>query len=55
MATTTTTELPMSARPGAGSTFSAGSAPPKGLLQCEDFLQFEVSGAGAQRTEDSGD
>ena len=41
---TTTKELPMSARPGAGSTFSAGSAPPKGLMQCEDFLQFEVSG-----------
>ena len=38
----TTNELPMSARVGAGSTFSAASAPPKGLLQCEDFLQFEV-------------
>ena len=34
--------LPMSARVGSGSTFSAGSTSPKGLMQCEDFLQFEV-------------
>ena len=34
--------LPMNARVGSGSTFSATSTLPKGLMQFEDFLQFEV-------------
>ena len=25
---------------------TAGAPPPKGLTQCEDFLQFEVRGGG---------
>ena len=41
---TTNESGPMSARVGSGSTFSAGTAPPKGLMQCEDFMQFEVKG-----------